>query len=120
MSLERLFNISYRRNVDNNPVQQLKKYLARLGILTDPAVVKKRPDRGKDYLYTLNQERILYLKDMNNTRNNITVSEQWHNERNNTTKNRLFPEWNPDEFTNFNDFIYDEIQKQILEEEADD
>ena len=120
LSMERLFEIHIRKGVDRNPMQQLKRYLARLGILMDEAVPKKRSDGGKDYLYTLSHERILYLNDMNAKRNDEAISKKWHDERNHITKNRLFPEWDPEGALDFDDFIRDQIKKQIVESETDD
>lgn len=87
--IQRLFNTDIRTDVDKKPIQQLNVYLKRLGI-TLKRKTKKTPDGGKDYLYTINPERLQTIEDIITTRSDKTTSELWYNNREATKENRLF------------------------------
>jgi hypothetical protein len=62
-TIERIFEIVIRNDVNEKPIRQLNEFLKRLGI-TLHRKTKKRSDGGKNYLYTINQEQIKTIEDI--------------------------------------------------------
>ncbi len=135
-SVERLFDISIRADINNKPILQLNTFLKRLGIKLN-RTTKKTPDGGKNYLYSINPECINLLEDIFSTRSDTAISEIWHNNREATIENRLFANDKNEHddfikdmkettgktisepFTEIAQYIYDEILYQINNQHHD-
>ena len=70
---------------------------------------KKTPEGGKDYLYTIEPDRLNTIKNIISTRSDKTTSELWHNNREATKENRLFGHHDDDG----NNDVYGEVIDQI-------
>lgn len=103
-TVERIFDIDIRKDIDTKPIQQLNVVLKIIGITLDRKT-KKRPDGGKDYLYSMNSKRIQDLEDISSKRKDKSIQDNWFNDRKETKENRLF--------SNDKGEIYDQIRDQI-------
>lgn len=88
--IARWFEIDIRKDVKQKPAQQLGTFLRLLGIEWDREKPVKK-NGTKVYRYFIPQSEVDELDSIMSIRQNTELANQWHQQRESTTENRLFP-----------------------------
>ena len=107
--IQQWYEQSIRKDIMNKPVTTLNQFLKTIGVKTKR--VTKKVGNDKKYYYHIPKQCIDELNEICKLRNDSTVTEKWHLDRNNATENRLFD----DERSEFAQDIHTQVEEQIRE-----